>query len=128
MKIPPKQRVPLYLTGRPSNATSSAIQALVRPESVNVVDALPDSDSPVALAGPHRLMLHVEIDAAAERERLGKEIARKEAELESAQGRLANPSFVERAPAKIVELEKSRLAESRQILQELKEQLQKLGT
>ena len=128
MKIPPKQRVPLYLTGRPSDATGSAIQALVRPESLHVVDALPDSDSPVALAGPHRLMLHVEIDVAAERERLRKEIARKEAELESAKGRLANPSFVDRAPAKIVELERGRLAESTQTLQKLKEQLQKLGT
>ena len=91
-----------------------------------MVKELPPSNSPVAVVGPHRLMPHIEIDPAAEKARLGKEITRIEGEMQKAKGKLANASFVERAPAKVVEQEKQRLADFGATLDKLKQQLARL--
>jgi valyl-tRNA synthetase len=127
MKLTNQQRVPLYLTGTASGATLSALEALVRPSAIHTVAALPDSDSPVAVVGPHRVMLHVEVDPAAERERLSKESARIEGEIRKALDKLANASFVGKAPAKVVEEHRARLASHQATLTKLKEQLGRLG-
>jgi len=127
MKLTNQQRVPLYLTGRPGPTTLSALEALVRPSAIHAVDTLPGSDSPVAVIGAHRIMLHVEVDPAAERERLSKESARLEDEIRKAQDKLANQSFVSKAPAKVVEEHRTRLAAHQATLSKLKEQLGRLG-
>ena len=63
---------------------------------------------------------------AAERERLRKEIARLEGETARAKTKLGNASFVERAPAQVVEQERARLAGFESTVEKLKQQLQKL--
>ena len=60
------------------------------------------------------------IDVAAEDARLAKDLVKTEKERQGVQGRLGNASFVERAPADIVEKERARLAE-------LDEKIAKLG-
>ncbi len=127
MKVPPKERTPFYIVGKPDAATESALMALIRPNPLQVVAELPASDSPVAIVGPHRVMVHVEVDAAAEGHRLTKEIARREGEIANAEGKLSNESFVARAPAHIVAQERKRLAELRATAEKLREQLQKLA-
>ncbi|HEY5293474.1 MAG TPA: hypothetical protein VIJ43_14295, partial [Burkholderiales bacterium] len=84
-------------------------------------------DAAVAVVGGCRLMLRIEIDKAAERERLQKEISRLEGEIAKARGKLANSGFVERAPAQVVAQEKERLAAFATTLENLKPQLAKLG-
>jgi len=128
LKIQSQYSVPpsFYITGTPSSATTSAFSALVRQSDLKVVEKLPDSESPVAVLGQHRLMLLVEMDPAAERARLQKEISRLEGEIAKANAKLSNPNFVERAPAAVVAQEKERLATFLATLEQLKVQLDKL--
>jgi valyl-tRNA synthetase len=128
MSIPPSTKVPLLAAGEAATLNSYApyIQALAKLESVAVVEELPEADAPVMLAGDFKLMLKVEIDVAAEKERLGKEIGRLSGEIAKANGKLNNESFVARAPAAVVEQEKARLADFNASLEKLEAQLAKL--
>jgi valyl-tRNA synthetase len=69
-----------------------------------------------------RLMLDVKVDVAAERQRIAEEIARVEGEVVKANAKLANESFVSRAPAAVVEQERMRLASFQSTLDKLREQ------
>jgi valyl-tRNA synthetase len=95
------------------------------PKATFVPD-LPKGDSPVVSVAHHGVMLNIQVDPAAERERLAKEIARIEAQIRQTEGKLANESFVSKAPPKVVEEFRARLAEFRSTLGKLKEQQDKL--
>jgi valyl-tRNA synthetase len=71
-------------------------------------------------------MPHIEIDPAKERERLAKEIGRLEGEITRAKAKLANASFVDRAPANVVQQERDRLANFETTLAKLRPQLERL--
>ena len=103
------------------------IRDRARLSDVSVVETLPAADAPVAMVGDCRLMLRIEIDKAAERARLQKEISRLEGEIAKARGKLANADFVARAPAQVVAQEQERLAAFAVTLDNLKPQLAKLG-
>ncbi|PYJ85992.1 MAG: hypothetical protein DME70_08745, partial [Verrucomicrobia bacterium] len=60
-------------------------------------------------------------DKAAERERLDKEIARLEGELRTVEAKLSNASFVERAPAAVVEEHRKRKADFSEQLSQLRQ-------
>jgi valyl-tRNA synthetase len=129
-KVPPGEKLPLYTTALPQvqhvDAALAALQFLARLESVKLVKELPDSTAPVAVVGEARIMLYKEVDPALEAERISKEVVRLTAEIAKANAKLANPSFVERAPAQVVEQERTRLAAFEQNLLKLQDQLQKL--
>ncbi|HZQ72401.1 MAG TPA: valine--tRNA ligase [Burkholderiales bacterium] len=126
MKIAPKDRITLYLTGKPSPTTVAAMLSLARSEP-KVVDVLPDTGSPVAIVGEHRLMPHIEIDPQLERERLSKEAARLDGEIGRAKAKLSNSAFVERAPATVVQQERERLAGFEATLAKVRQQLERLA-
>jgi valyl-tRNA synthetase len=128
MNIAPSQRMPLLAHGDKARLTAFApyLAALARLTEVLVVDELPAADAPVAVAGDFRLMLKVEVDVAAERERLGKEAARLETEIARARAKLDNPKFVERAPAPVVEQERERVERFGSTLEKVRTQLASL--
>ena len=109
------------------NVVAPYLQALAKLSDVSILNALPDADAPVAIVGEFKLMLKVEIDVATERERLDKEIARLSGEIAKAQGKLSTPSFVERAPAAVVEQERKRLQDFNATLAQLQTQRSKLN-
>jgi valyl-tRNA synthetase len=112
------------VSGEPSTSTRAAVTTFMR--NSQFVERLPATDSPVKLVDRHAVMLNIKVDPAAERERLSKEIARLEAQIAQTEGKLANESFVAKAPPKVVEEFRGRLAEFRSALDKLKEQHEKL--
>jgi len=130
MNVPPGAKLPLLAQGDSVrlHAFTAYLAALARLSNVTLVNELPQSEAPVAIAGGCKLMLQVEIDVAAERERLSKEVARLEGEVSKATTKLGNPKFVERAPAAVVDQEKRRLEQFNTTLEQVRAQLAKLRT
>ncbi|MNE99557.1 Valine--tRNA ligase [compost metagenome] len=83
--------------------------------------------APVAVVGDIRLCLFIEIDIAAEKLRLAKEVARVEGEIARANVKLGNEAFVAKAPPAVIEQEKKRVAEFGATLARLRDQLARLG-
>jgi valyl-tRNA synthetase len=131
MKLGSSQRVPLILEASGADQARMAafapyIQMLGKLSEVQIVDALPESPAAVSVVGTTKLMLKVEIDVKAERERLSKEIARVEGEIAKASSKLSSESFVARAPAAVVAQEQERVANFSATLAKMQEQLAKL--
>ena len=132
MGVSPATKVPLIAAGTTASDASQLalyapyLKALAKLADVEIVSELPDADAPVALAGNFKLMLKIEIDVAAEKERLGKEIARIQGEITKAESKLNNESFVARAPVAVVEQEQARVAEFSANLEKMQMQLAKL--
>ena len=136
LKLNPNDRPVLEVLANMDGADSSEqmlfiknvinIMALAKVKEASVVAVASNALSPMAVVGNLRLSLVVEIDIAAEKERLSKEIARIQGEIGKANGKLNNESFVARAPAAVVEQEKMRVAEFSANLEKLQTQLAKL--
>jgi valyl-tRNA synthetase len=128
MKLSPERKVPLIVTGDRARLERYApyVTALARLSELSIVDALPRTLAPVQVVGDMRLMLQVEIDAAAERSRLSKEVDRTGGEIDRLKVKLDNAGFVSRAPANVVEQERARLASLQATLAKLEAQLEQL--
>ncbi|MDD3937352.1 valine--tRNA ligase [Rhodoferax sp.] len=138
MSVSPATRLPLFaLAGSAAEATfitqaAPVLQALAKLNEVRVFEdeaawAAAAQAAPVAVVGEARICLFMEIDVAAEKARLGKELARIEGEIVKARGKLDNESFVARAPAAVIEQERKRLADFEATLVKLRDQLARLG-
>ncbi|MGE5522549.1 MAG: valine--tRNA ligase [Rhodospirillaceae bacterium] len=130
MGIAPSQKLPLLVQGDRERlaAAKPYLMALCRLSEVLPVAELPAADAPVSIVGDWKIMLKVEIDVAAERDRLSKEIARLENEIGKAEAKLANESFVKRAPPHVVAQEKQRLENFGATLEQVRGQLARLGS
>jgi valyl-tRNA synthetase len=125
LKVEPRQRVPIQVFAQEAEVrglleeNQGAIERLAGVEGIEFVEnALSKLASTRHTA---RFDVHViyekKIDAAAERERLNKELAKIEKEIANGQRQLSSQGFLEKAPANVVEGLRKR-AEELQVLRE----------
>jgi valyl-tRNA synthetase len=137
MNVSPATRLPLFVLAGSSAETAfmtqaaPVLQALAKLNEVRVFSDEPAwaaaaQAAPVAVVGEARICLFMEIDVAAEKARLGKELARLEGEIVKANGKLGNESFVARAPAAVIDQERKRLADFEATVAKVKDQLGRL--
>ena len=108
---------------------ASQLSFLLKLEAIEWLAA--DGQAPasaVAIVGELKLLVPLEglVDLDAERARLDKEIKRVEVEIAKCNGKLASDTFVQNAPAAVVEQERRRLADWNHQLAGLREQRAKL--
>ncbi len=131
MNIPPGKRLPVLI----ANASERDLEwigkarpyldFLARTQSIAVLDdATQAPESAIALVGEMKILIPMAglIDKEAELKRLGKEIERLKSDVGRTEVKLANPAFVDKAPAAVVEKERARLAESAAAIAKLEEQ------
>jgi valyl-tRNA synthetase len=134
MNVSPATRLPLFTVGDTAfmHNVAPVLQALAKLSEVKVFDdeaawAAAAQAAPVAMVGEARLCLHMEIDVAAEKARLSKEIVRIDGEITKANAKLGNEAFVAKAPAAVIDQEKKRVADFGTTLTRLRDQLARLG-
>jgi valyl-tRNA synthetase len=138
MNVSPATRLPLYAVADGAadstllREVAPVLQALAKLKEVRVFDdeiswASAAGAAPVAVVGTARLCLHMEVDKAAEKARIGKEIARVEGEIAKVNGKLGNEAFVAKAPPAVISQERQRLTDFNALVARLKDQLGRLG-
>jgi len=133
MQISPATKVPLIIQGNEEllKAYTPYLLSLAKLSNV-VIDSTGSlidekaTHAPVVIINNHRLLLEVEVDIAAEKIRLGKEISRLESEIAKANAKLSNQSFVDRAPPEVVAQEQQRLNDFNTLIEKLRLQLDRL--
>jgi valyl-tRNA synthetase len=133
--IPPARRMPVQVrAGRHAGemrALADAAVALARLESLEVVDELPDPTGRARLLASAGIEASVTlegmVDTAAERTRLGKRIEAVDEDIRRAERKLGDADFSAKAPAAVVDKERSKLADARAARAKLEEQMEALG-
>ncbi len=138
MNVSPATRLPLFvLASTPEEmafmqSSAPVLQALAKLNEVKLFSdeaewATAAQSAPVAVVGQARICLHMEIDVAAEKLRLGKEVTRLEDQITKAETKLSNEAFVAKAPAAVLEQERKRMNEFSATLNKVREQLARLA-
>ncbi|MBK8264164.1 MAG: valine--tRNA ligase [Nannocystis sp.] len=134
-RLPPGKRTPLLVRASAEDAASLAamqgrILRLARLESLTVIavgDDVPiESASEVVRGIEVILPLSGLVDVGAERERLAKEIAKVEKEIEGLARKLQNSGFRAKAPAEVIAKDEARLTELGESLSALGATLERL--
>ena len=135
MNIDPRKMLPVLLQGGSATDKDRLDNNLHYIVSVGRVESatwLNDSDeapeSSTALLDNMKLLIPLAglIDKDAEVARLAKELERKISELERCETKLSNASFVDKAPAAVVEKEQLKASELKNAIDSLQEQQQKI--
>ncbi len=129
MNVSPATRLPLFVVGDTAFMTGAApvLKALAKLSEVKVFEIEADwtaaaQAAPVAVVGEAKVCLHMEIDLAAEKARLSKELLRLEGELVKVNAKLANEAFVSKVPPAVLAQEQQRLRDFTATLDKLRQQ------
>ncbi len=135
MSVSPATKLPLFVLGDSDfmKTAGPVLQALAKLNEVKIFDNEADwtkaaAAAPVAVVGEARLCLFMEVDVAAEKIRLSKEVARLEGEIGKAHGKLSNEAFVAKAPPAVIDQERKRVTDFEATLTKLQSQLRQLET
>jgi valyl-tRNA synthetase len=117
MNVPPAAKTSLVLVGGGAelgeriSRHEAAVERLARVERIERAESAPHGSAQIVLGGAtYALPLAGIIDFSAEEARLKKEIAKTEDEIRRIDKKLANESFVARAPEEVVEAEREKRA------------------
>jgi valyl-tRNA synthetase len=134
MNVPPAARVPLLVKDAELAAAQRIARhrehfiRLARVERFESAEAVPPNGIQVVVDGATLILSVGEIvDLARERERLGKEIGKLDAELAKIAGKLANPNFLTKAKAEVIEEQREREADVTRDRDRLKAAYERLG-
>ena len=131
MDISPARQVPILFSNGSTedqerlDKFTRELTFLVRPESLTwLSDNAEKPMSATALVGEMELLVPMAglIDKKAELARLDKEIDRKQKDRAKTEGKINNPSFVEKAPEEVVQKERDKLKDLDSALEKLNEQ------
>jgi valyl-tRNA synthetase len=135
MNIKPSRLIPVLLRNASDQDKIYAerhrpyLERLAGLESVTVVpEGAQPPEAATALVGDLSILVPMEglIDAAAEAERLGKQLGKAQADLAKTGQKLANENFVRNAPPEVVEAERARVAELERTVISLTAQLERV--
>jgi valyl-tRNA synthetase len=134
MGVSPATKIPLLTLGDSDfiQQHAAVLKALAKLSEVKVFDEeaawqAQAQSAPVSVVSNVRLCLFIEVDVAAEKVRLTKEITRLETEMVKAKGKLENEAFVAKAPPAVITQERQRLADFEDTLHKVKDQLKRLA-
>lgn len=129
MNVPPSKMIEVFY--EPQAQTDKCLMAEFEPylshlAKVSQISVLNGSPPPSATTLAHNLPLHIPladmIDPVAEAVRLDKAIQKLESTLTQSQNKLDNPTYLEKAPANVVEKERLKWTQTLQELNKLKTQ------
>ena len=136
MDIAPGRRIAVRLQGGEERDAERVgehrvlIESLARLQGFTWLEpGAPTPPGAAAFAGALKILLPFEstVDLAAERARLEREIEKRVRDLGQVQAKLANESFVTRAPAPVVEKQRERAAELGRAVGRLRDQVERLA-
>ena len=136
MKIADAQKIPALVKNGSAddqarlNDNQQFLKKLAALESLTWLQ--PEDHAPMsatALVGQMEILVPMAglIDKTAEITRLSKESAKLEQDIVKTEAKLANPAFVDKAPADVVEKERNRVTENKIALDKLQEQIEKIN-
>jgi valyl-tRNA synthetase len=135
MDIPPGKPLSLLLQNASDNDrllyndNQSFIDTLAKIETIEWLAETDEApESAIALVGEMKILIPLAglIDKDAELARLEKEIGKLQINVDKTTSKLVNKSFVDKAPAAVVEKERERLTEMSKAIEQLQEQAEKI--
>ncbi|NBC48422.1 MAG: valine--tRNA ligase [Gammaproteobacteria bacterium] len=136
MNIAPSKQLPVLIANASERDRQWIAHArpyldfLARTESITLLDDEAEApESAIALVGAMKILIPMAglIDKDAELKRLDKEITKLRADIERIENKLANPSFVDKAPEAVVQKERGRLADQTEALANLSAQRERIA-
>jgi len=135
MNIDPRKPLPVLLQNGSTideqrlDHNRHYVTSLARVESIEWLGNKEGPESATALVGEMKVLIPMAglIDKEAEQARLAKELEKKRGDLQRTENKLGNASFVDKAPAAVVDKEKAKAEDLKAAIRQLEEQLQKIA-